>query len=85
MQAAVEALQSLDRVVAGLLDAWDHGRGTIVITSDHGNMEDLSIRTHTANPVPTILIGREHRKLADEIHDLTDIAPAVVRTVSGQG
>ena len=85
MQAAVEALQRLDRVVAGLLDAWDHVRGTIVITSDHGNMEDLSIRTHTVNPVPTIVIGRDHRTLVDQIRDLTDVAPAVVRTISGQG
>ncbi|HWQ62357.1 MAG TPA: metalloenzyme, partial [Negativicutes bacterium] len=29
----------------------------VVITSDHGNFEDFSVKTHTTNPVPTILLG----------------------------
>jgi 2,3-bisphosphoglycerate-independent phosphoglycerate mutase len=85
MQAAVEALERFDRVVAGLLDAWDHEQGTVLITSDHGNIEDLSVRTHTLNPVPTILIGRDHQALADRIADLTGVVPAVMRAISGEG
>jgi 2,3-bisphosphoglycerate-independent phosphoglycerate mutase len=83
MGAAVEALEQLDRVVAGLLDGWDHRRGTVVITSDHGNIEDLGTRSHTLNPVPTIVIGRRHRALADRVKDLTDVAPAVLWVISG--
>jgi 2,3-bisphosphoglycerate-independent phosphoglycerate mutase len=30
---------------------------TIVLVSDHGNMEDLRVRTHTMNPVPTLVAG----------------------------
>jgi 2,3-bisphosphoglycerate-independent phosphoglycerate mutase len=83
MDAAVAALERFDAVVAGVLDAWDHRRGMVVITSDHGNIEDLGVRSHTLNPVPTIVIGRDHRKLADSISDLTDVAPAVLRAISG--
>ena len=83
MDAAVEALERFDRVVAGLLDVWDHRWGTVVITSDHGNIEDLGVRSHTLNPVPTIVIGRGHRELAEGIRDLTDVAPAVLRAILG--
>lgn len=30
---------------------------TLVITSDHGNLEDLSTKTHTRNPVPLFVKG----------------------------
>jgi len=83
MGAAVAALERFDRVVAGLLDVWDHRWGTVVITSDHGNIEDLGVRGHTLNPVPTIVIGRGHQMLAEGIRDLTDVAPAVLRAISG--
>ncbi len=50
----------------------------VVITSDHGNFEDFSVKTHTTNPVPTILIGPGCREVAAAIRDLTDIKPAII-------
>jgi bisphosphoglycerate-independent phosphoglycerate mutase (AlkP superfamily) len=63
-----------------LTEAWDDEHGLLVITSDHGNMEDLGTRRHTANPVPGILLGSpENRRLAARgLNDLTGIAPAIV-------
>jgi hypothetical protein len=57
MVPACELLESFDRVLGGLLDAWDDREGLILLTSDHGNLEDLSTRRHTTNPVPALLIG----------------------------
>lgn len=31
----------------------------LVISSDHGNLEDLSTKTHTRNPVPLLALGRD--------------------------
>jgi 2,3-bisphosphoglycerate-independent phosphoglycerate mutase len=81
---AVEALETLDAVLAGLLDVWDWSSGLALITSDHGNLEDLAVRSHTLNPVPTILIGWKHAELAAQVRDLTDVAPAVSRFLTGQ-
>lgn len=50
----------------------------VVITSDHGNFEDLSVKTHTLNPVPTIVFGPGCRQVAEPIRDLTDIKPAII-------
>ncbi len=74
---AVSHLEMLDAAIGGLLDAWDDKHGLLIITSDHGNIEDKSQRQHTRNPVPTILIGQGHAQYASRIQTLTDIAPIV--------
>ncbi|MBP2655496.1 MAG: hypothetical protein H6Q73_3065 [Firmicutes bacterium] len=55
----------------------------VVVTSDHGNFEDLSVKTHTYNPVPTIIWGPECRSVAANIKDLTDISSAITRYLEG--
>ena len=79
MDQAVELLESFDAVFGALVDAWDSTNDLILLTSDHGNLEDLSQRKHTRNPVPCILIGPEttRKKLATRLSDLTDVAPAI--------
>jgi 2,3-bisphosphoglycerate-independent phosphoglycerate mutase len=78
---AVAHLERIDTVLGGLLDAWDDEQGLLIITSDHGNIEEKDHRQHTLNPVPTILVGRDHNRLAAELHDLTDIAGVVQRSL----
>jgi len=80
MKAAQELLSTLDQVLGGLLSNWDDEDGIILITSDHGNLEDLTVRNHTRNPVPAIVIGEpEHReRFANNLKDLTDISPAIL-------
>lgn len=51
---------------------------TFILTSDHGNIENLSVRTHTLNKVPTIVWGRDKEKFSQQIKDLTDITPAII-------
>lgn len=82
LEEAVAHLEALDAVVGGLLADWDESRGLLIITSDHGNLEEKDHRQHTRNPVPTILFGRDHARYAAMIHDLTDIA-AVARACLG--
>jgi hypothetical protein len=74
MDRAIELLETFDGVMRGVLDAWDDADGVIVITSDHGNLEDLSQRHHTENPVPTVAIGAAKDVFAD-LTDLAGIAP----------
>jgi 2,3-bisphosphoglycerate-independent phosphoglycerate mutase len=79
LEQAVEHLESIDAVMGGLLDAWDDQRGLLIVTSDHGNIEEKDHRQHSRNPVPTILVGQDHQRLAMEVETLADIAP-IVRT-----
>ncbi|MBW4436085.1 MAG: hypothetical protein KME04_03055 [Pleurocapsa minor GSE-CHR-MK-17-07R] len=72
-------LELFDGVMAGALEAWDDDEGLMIITSDHGNLEDLSHGKHTENDVATVVIGRDARAFASGIRTLADIAPRVER------
>ena len=72
-------LERIDTAVGGILDSWDDTEGLLIITSDHGNIEDKSQRQHTENPVPTIIVGPNHAQHAETISSLMDIAPVIRR------
>jgi predicted AlkP superfamily pyrophosphatase or phosphodiesterase len=57
MTQACALLDLIDQVIGGLLESWNNDDGLIILISDHGNLEDLSTRRHTYNPVPLLLIG----------------------------
>jgi 2,3-bisphosphoglycerate-independent phosphoglycerate mutase len=76
--AARRVLPMLARFIRALLGKLDLESSTVILTSDHGNIEDLSVRNHTLNPVPTIVWGRQREHIAPRIRSLTDITPAIV-------
>jgi len=75
----IEILQRFDDVLAGVLEVWDEDAGLVVVTSDHGNMEDLSTRRHTLNQAPTLVIGRRAAEFAQDFKCLVDFVPACDR------
>jgi hypothetical protein len=81
MAAALNLLATLDEVLGGLLAAWDDEAGIILITSDHGNLEDLNVRGHTTHPVPAVVIGSPElrRRFTAGLCDLTDVTPGILR------
>jgi hypothetical protein len=79
---AVALLDRFDEAFGALLDAWDDRAGLIVLTSDHGNLEDLTHRHHTRNLVPTLIVGDQRHAFAEGLTDLTHFAPAVTRVLS---
>ncbi len=79
LASGVELLERLDEVLAGVLEVWNQDADLIIITSDHGNLEDLSRRGHTRNLVPTLIIGRGWERVADGLHDLTGFVQGIQR------
>ena len=81
----VALLENLDAVLGGLMEEWGDRSDLIVVSSDHGNLEDLSKRGHTLNPVPAILIGPSKMRsdMASKLEDLTSFAPAMLETLYG--
>ena len=81
MENAVKLMETFDKVLSGLTEAFDDG--LILVTSDHGNMEDLSTRKHTDAHVPALVIGDRaaREEFTRDMKDLTDIAPAIWKTV----
>lgn len=78
MQLAIDTIEILDDFIGALLKRMNCEEELLFITSDHGNIEDITIKTHTKNLVPTILYGKIPEKVQLDIHSLMDITPAVL-------
>ena len=84
MEAAKSVLINLARLVRGVLKGIDLKTTSVILTSDHGNIEDLSARNHTLNKVPTIVWGANKERIASRIKTLADITPAIVETLTAK-
>jgi 2,3-bisphosphoglycerate-independent phosphoglycerate mutase len=74
----VSLVRDLDTLIGTLLGALDEEEDTLVLTSDHGNLEDHRLRGHTRNPVPFIAWGRHGARLRRRVKSLSDVASALL-------
>jgi hypothetical protein len=74
-EAALSALDTFDAFARAVV-ALQPPDARVLICSDHGNVEDLSTRSHTLNPVPVLYFGPP----APEVEALATVAD-VGRTV----
>ena len=81
--AAVEAAELIDGCLARLGDASLAAGGALLVTADHGNIEEMRDpdgapqTKHTTAPVPFVLVaaGRQESHLRDG--ELADVAPTI--------
>ncbi len=78
LEACIELVRDLDALIGSLLAHLDPKEDTLVLTSDHGNLEDYPVRGHSRNPVPLIAWGRHGVRLREKIRSLSDVTPAVL-------
>lgn len=57
MEEAESLLRDLDCFLAAILEHLDLDQCSLLVSSDHGNIEDKTVRQHTRNPVPTLAWG----------------------------
>ncbi len=74
----VELIRNLDRLFAHLLSLLDSNTDTLLVTSDHGNLEDHPDRMHSRNPVPLLVWGQGAATLRNNINSLVDVTPAIL-------
>jgi phosphopentomutase len=68
----------IDEFLFTLLDEVDSRKMTLVICSDHGNLEDLSVKTHTRNPALTITAGKSAKDISKAVTNITQIKEAIL-------
>ena len=84
MDTAIGLMEVFDGVLCGLVESGKlKDELLVLVTSDHGNMEDLSTRRHTDANIPALVIGEKavREKFTQGMTEITDIAPAIWRTV----
>ena len=82
LEAAIKAVEAVDECVGKVVEAVQSVQGTLLITADHGNSEQMIDYTtgephtaHTTNPVPLILIGKDAKLKSGR---LADLAPTML-------
>jgi len=69
----------LDEFLFTLLNEADSKKMTLIVCSDHGNLEDLSVKTHTRNPALTISAGKSAKEIAESVTDITQVKQAIIK------
>jgi len=75
---ASHELHKLERFLFAALGSLDLEHTLLVVTSDHGNVEDLRARTHTHNPVPTLVFGPDAAAVATRLDRLEAFTPVLL-------
>jgi hypothetical protein len=78
MEEARNVLRVLDGLVSALASRAKRGEFLLLLTSDHGNIEDILVRGHTLNPVPFIALGRGAEGVRARVRSLVDVTPAIL-------
>ncbi len=74
-------IHTLEQVIDGIVKGMNPENELLLITSDHGNLEDLSTNTHTNNLVPTFAYGYKSHLVNKKIRSLMDIVPFIYEVV----
>ena len=84
LPAAIKAVETIDECIEKVVNAMLAHHGTLIITADHGNCEQMiDYKTgephtaHTTNPVPLILVT-ENENLKIKSGKLADLAPTML-------
>lgn len=84
LNAAVKAIEAVDRCLARAVEAVLAREGAVIITADHGNAEHMLDHrgephtAHTTDPVPFILVGNDLAGVELRPGRLEDIAPTML-------
>ena len=88
LPATIKAVEAIDKCIEKVVDAILKQHGTLIITADHGNCEQMiDYKTgephtaHTTNPVPLILVT-ENKDLKIKSGKLADLAPTMLEILN---
>lgn len=88
LEAAISAAQTVDQCLARLEIAIEKSGGTMLVTADHGNAEQMTDAktgqphtAHTLNPVPVILVNAPDGVTSLNAGSLADVAPTLLQLI----
>lgn len=74
-------LKTLDEFLLTIFTQYNEEKLSIILCSDHGNVEDLSVKTHTTNPALLITAGYKAEILSESISNLSEIKNAIIKNI----
>jgi 2,3-bisphosphoglycerate-independent phosphoglycerate mutase len=83
-EAALRAMAATDAAVGTVVDATLAAGGCVLLTADHGNVEEMTFpdggtnTQHSTNPVPVAFVSRDPGRWTIRDGELSDIAPTLL-------
>ncbi|TVQ67369.1 MAG: hypothetical protein EA360_02380 [Balneolaceae bacterium] len=78
---AERILRPLDRFLFKIISDLKES-DTLIITSDHGNIENMDVKTHTRNPVPLFVKGQ--CSFFKNVNSIAEITPSILNLFDAQ-
>ncbi|HPI73882.1 MAG TPA: hypothetical protein PK843_14815 [bacterium] len=75
---ASQELLKLELFLETVLAHVDLSDTLVLLTSDHGNIENVCVKGHTVNPAMTLLFGCCARETAAQLFSILDVTPAIL-------
>lgn len=88
--AVVKGIEKVDSCLGEIIPIVLDKKGTVLITSDHGNAEEMLLDSgkpnpsHTTNPVPFVLISEKRELRTIKLHEgsLIDVSPTILKLLN---
>ncbi len=80
-EECVELIKNLAIFIETVVNKMDQDT-TLLITSDHGNLEDKSTKIHTMNEIPLLCFGKGRKFFPLKIASLVDVTPSIIHYLS---
>jgi len=77
-ESQVALIKNLDRMMGHLFSRLNPLDTTLIVTSDHGNLEDNRSRRHTLNPVPLLAWGEKAPAIRSRVQSIADLARVIL-------
>ncbi len=78
---AQNELLKLEEFLSAVMAQIDRQKTLVIVTSDHGNIEDISKKGHTRNNVMCLFLGAWHDVFDPNLSSITDISPFILDTL----
>ena len=84
LNRSVNEIKKIEDIILALIGKIDKRTTTLIVVSDHGNIEDLSTKSHTTNPAFLGIWDAQNAADSFVFKDLRHIFPYVIHKITGK-
>jgi bisphosphoglycerate-independent phosphoglycerate mutase (AlkP superfamily) len=83
-QRSIDEIRKVEKVIIALLNRINLNSTILIVVSDHGNIEDISTKSHTTNPAFLGIWDQIPLDKSHKFNSLQDLFPYIYLKVTGE-
>lgn len=83
LKRSIGEIRKVEDIIISLLSKINRVSTTLIVVSDHGNIEDLSTKSHTLNPAFLGIWDKKPMSNSFKFNDLRDLYPFIYYKITG--